>query len=180
VTLYIALLRGINVGGRRTVKMEKLKSIMESLEFQNVKTYIQSGNVLFETEARDTNLLRQSIESKLDEELGFKIPAIVRTGAELEDVVKQNPFHSGTESENTNLHLTFLSSEPDEKALDRLASYKNDVDDFRVLNREVYLRCGTGYGTTMFSNNFFESMLKVLATTRNWKTVNKILRLSEV
>ena len=179
MTVYIAFLRGINVGGRRVVKMEPLRAIMESLRFQNVKTYIQSGNVLFEAEEHQPDLLRLSIESKLEQELGFSVPTIVRTRADLEQVVIENPFPVTTELEQATLYITFLERAPEEQALAKLNSYRNDADEFRVAGCEVYLRCVTGYGTTVFSNNFFESMLEVPATTRNWKTVNKMLSLAK-
>lgn len=174
MTIYIAFLRGINVGGQKIIKMEKLKDIFESLQFQNVKTYIQSGNVIFESTEESTDILCK-METELEHILGDKVTCIIRTVDELEEVIKQNPFSTSEDIEKQ--YVTFLDRKPTAEAAARLMSYKNDVDDFYVINREVFLLCGKGYGKTKFSNHFLESKLDVLATTRNWKTVNKILNM---
>lgn len=174
MTIYIAFLRGINVGGQKIIKMEKLKDIFESLQFQNVKTYIQSGNVIFESTEEGSDVLCK-IETGLESVLGYKVTSILRTADELEEVIRQNPFSESGDFEKQ--YVTFLHREPNVEAADRLMSYKNDVDDFCVINREVFLLCGKGYGKTKLSNHFLESKLDVLATTRNWKTINKVLNL---
>ncbi len=172
MTIHVAFLRGINVGGRKVIKMDNLKAIFESLQFQNVKTYIQSGNVIFETAEDSVAVLQNKIESKLEEVLGYTVTAIIRTASELDEVIQRNPF-AGTVDDGM-LYVTFLSKEPSAEEIDRLASHKSDVDDFRLLNREVYLVCRKGYGRSVFSNSFLENKLGVLATTRNWQTVNRI------
>ncbi|WP_129731302.1 DUF1697 domain-containing protein [Ectobacillus funiculus] len=174
MTIYIAFLRGINVGGKKIIKMEKLKDIFKSLYFQNVKTYIQSGNVIFDSTEESADILYK-IETELENVLGYKVTSIIRTADELEEIIKQNPFSASEDVEKQ--YVTFLHREPTVEAADRLMSYKNDVDDFCVTHREVFLLCGKGYGKTKFSNHFLESKLDVLATTRNWKTVNKILNM---
>ncbi|MFB9758893.1 DUF1697 domain-containing protein [Ectobacillus funiculus] len=174
MTIYIAFLRGINVGGKKIIKMEKLKDIFKSLYFQNVKTYIQSGNVIFDSTEESADILYK-IETELENVLGYKVTSIIRTADELEEIIKQNPFSASEDVEKQ--YVTFLHREPTVEAGDRLMSYKNDVDDFCVTHREVFLLCGKGYGKTKFSNHFLESKLDVLATTRNWKTVNKILNM---
>lgn len=174
MTIYIAFLRGINVGGKKIIKMEKLKDIFKSLYFQNVKMYIQSGNVIFDSTEESADILYK-IETELENVLGYKVTSIIRTADELEEIIKQNPFSASEDVEKQ--YVTFLHREPTVEAADRLMSYKNDVDDFCVTHREVFLLCGKGYGKTKFSNHFLESKLDVLATTRNWKTVNKILNM---
>ena len=174
MTIYIAFLRGINVGGKKIIKMEKLKDIFKSLYFQNVKTYIQSGNVIFDSTEESADILYK-IETELENVLGYKVTSIIRTADELEEIIKQNPFSASEDVEKQ--YVTFLYREPTVEAADRLMSYKNDVDDFCVTHREVFLLCGKGYGKTKFSNHFLESKLDVLATTRNWKTINKVLNM---
>lgn len=174
MTTYVALLRGINVSGQKIIKMENLKAIFESLQFQNVKTYIQSGNVIFKTTEEKVDVLKERTESKLKEALGYEVTVMIRTLSELEAVIKQNPFAKSEDLEDGKLYVTFLSKVPTAETVDVLASYKNNVDDVCVLNREVYLLCRKGYGRTLFSNHFLETKLGVLATTRNWTTVNKI------
>src|SRR4051812_19370866 len=105
MTIYIALLRGINVNGQKMIKMDQLKNIFESLPFQNVKTYIQTGNVIFE--AADDDLLSTRIESKLNDVLGYHVPVIVRTLDELEGIVRQTPFPLIEISENEKLYVSF-------------------------------------------------------------------------
>ena len=131
--IFVALLRGINVGKTKIVKMEELKNIFEALQFKNVETYIRTGNVVFETEELDPNLICNNIQNKLKLDLGYEVPVIIRSGRELISVVKGNPFDGVLE----NLHVTFLSEEPSSEAVDKLLSFKNGTDDFQILNKEV-------------------------------------------
>jgi uncharacterized protein (DUF1697 family) len=172
MNIHVAFLRGINVGGRKVIKMQDLKSIFESLEFHNVRTYIQSGNVIFAAAEERPLDLQIRIERKLEEVLGYKVTAIIRTARELEQVIQGNPFVGN--ADDGMLYVTFLSEAPTAEAIEQLASYRNGVDDVHVVNREAYLMCRNGYGRTLFSNNFLESKLGVQATTRNWQTVNRI------
>jgi uncharacterized protein (DUF1697 family) len=175
---YVALLRGINVSGKKMVKMEHLRGIFDTLHFQNVKTYIQSGNVIFETKEENSGLICDKIEKELEKVLGFNVPVIIRTVKELEDSVKNYPF-DGTESSEKDGYITFLSSIPEEQAIDKIAAYKSDTDELRILNREAYLLCpNKGYGKTIYSNTFLEKKLGVSATTRNWKTINTIINMA--
>lgn len=170
---YVALLRGINVSGQKIIKMDALKSIFEALEFQNVKTYIQSGNVIFEASVTEHELLAESIEMQLRVELGYEITVVVKTLSELEEVIQHNPFTENEASEGK-LYVSFLSKEPVAEDLAALLSVQNGVDEIRALDREVYILCRQGYGKSQFSNNFIEKKLRVPATTRNWQTVNKL------
>lgn len=171
---YIALLRGINVNGQKLIKMDRLKSIFESMQVRQVRTYIQSGNVLFEAEEESTDQLRRSIETKLKEELGYEVDVVVRTKSELERTIAQNPFGDMESPDDGKLYVSFLSEEPTAEALDVLASFQSDADEYRADGREVYIRCRGQYGKSLFSNNFLEKKLGVTATTRNWQTVNKL------
>ncbi|WP_019424496.1 DUF1697 domain-containing protein [Paenibacillus sp. OSY-SE] len=170
---YVALLRGINVSGQKIIKMDALKSIFEALAFQNAKTYIQSGNVIFEASVTEPELLAESIEKQLRVELGYEITVVVKTLSELEEVIQHNPFTENEASEGK-LYVSFLSKEPVAEDLAALLSVQNGVDEIRALEREVYILCRQGYGKSQFSNNFIEKKLRVPATTRNWQTVNKL------
>jgi uncharacterized protein (DUF1697 family) len=175
---HVALLRGINVSGKKLVKMEHLRGIFESLEFQNVKTYIQSGNVIFDTKKEAAELICDKIEKELEKVLGFDVPVIIRTLVELEDSIKNNPFDSADSSEKDG-YTTYLSSKPSDQAIDKIAAYKSDTDELRIVNREAYLLCpNKGYGETIYSNTFLEKKLGVSATTRNWKTINAIINMA--
>ncbi|MDF2960205.1 MAG: hypothetical protein K0S39_1940 [Paenibacillus sp.] len=174
MTRYVALLRGINVSGQKIIKMDHLKRFFESLQFQNVKTYIQSGNVIFDTGKEETDTLRKMLESKLHEVFGFEVTVVIRTIDEMEEIIKRNPFNLNESQENEKIYVSFLSGEPGTEAIASLLTYKNEVDDFHVLKREVYILCRGNYGKSLFSNNFLEKKLKLSATTRNWQTVNKL------
>ncbi|XEC96583.1 DUF1697 domain-containing protein [Paenibacillus tarimensis] len=176
--VYTALLRGINVSGHKIIKMDRLKSIFESLEYQHVRTYIQSGNVIFQSSESQEELLRETIEAELRSSLGYDIPVVVRSQTELEETIRRNPFPKILENES--VYVSFLYEEPSAEAVDHLLSYKNDADDFVVMHREVYILCRKNYGTSLLSKNFLEKKLGVYATTRNWNTVNKLATLCKL
>ena len=176
---YIALLRGINVGRHKRIKMAELIDIFESLGFEGVKTYLQSGNVVFESEAADESEIRWDIESKISETCGFHVDIVLRTGDEWENIFSSNPFIKDADIEVDKLHVTFLSDIPDEKAVFNLDINKDENEKFEVSSREIYLYCPNGYGRTKLKNDVFERKLKGVATTRNWKTVTKLLELSK-
>lgn len=178
MTVYIALLRGINVSGQKIIKMEHLRAVFEEMQFEQVRTYIQSGNVVFEAEEQDTSLLEKKIEQKIEQVYSFQVPVIVRTSRELELVVEQSPFDTTELSANEKIYVSFLSQEPSAEAVQVLESFESDVDDFHVHGREVYILIRAGYGESLFSNNFLEKKLKVSATTRNWATVNKLIAMA--
>jgi uncharacterized protein (DUF1697 family) len=130
--------------------------------------------VLFEAEERDADRIRESIESKLKEALGYEVDVVVRTKGELERTVADNPFDDNGPPDDGKIYVSFLSKEPTAEALQVLASFQSDVDEYRAAGREIYIRCRGQYGKSLFSNNFLEKKLGVIATTRNWQTVNKL------
>jgi uncharacterized protein (DUF1697 family) len=173
---YVALLRGINVSGQKIIKMDHLRAIFESMNFQHVITYIQSGNVIFDSEEKDSERLKSRIESELQRVLHFDIPVILRTKEELEEIVERNPFEEA--GINEKLYVSLLSRAPSAEAVAKLETYENEIDTFRIQDREVYVLCRENYGKSQFSNNFMEKKLGVSATTRNWATVNKLIQLA--
>ena len=174
---YVALLRGINVNGQKMVKMDLLKSIFEEMKFENIKTYIQTGNVIFDSQEGQKDSLCNKIKDKLKETLGFEVPVILKEIEELEAVICDNPFKNRTLLENEKLHVTFLEREPSSEVADILKDYKEDKDEIILQGENVYILCRNGYGKTKFSNSFLESKLKVNGTTRNFNTINKIVEL---
>jgi uncharacterized protein (DUF1697 family) len=171
---YIALLRGINVSGQKLIKMAHLKEVFETMPFGRVRTYIQSGNVLFESDDRNTDELCVRIESKLKEVYGFDVSVVIRSVGDLDAVIARNPFPVDTFKVGEKLYVSFLSKEPAAEAMEKLMSYRSEADDFQIIGREVYLLSRQGYGKSLISNNFVEKKLGVIATTRNWETVNKL------
>lgn len=175
---YIALLRGINIGRNKRIKMADLVKILESLGFKNVKTYLQSGNVIFEHDSSDILEIAGSIERKISEAFSFSVDVIIRTMDELENIVKGNPFIKEPDIELDKLHVTFLADIPDQKAVLNLDLKVAENEKFEIIGREVYLYCPNGYARTKLKNDVFERKLNTTATTRNWKTTNKLFELS--
>ncbi|TVX95320.1 DUF1697 domain-containing protein [Cohnella terricola] len=176
---YIALLRGINVAGQKKIKMDALKSVFEHLNLLNVRTYIQSGNVLFESGETDDAALADQIERGIAEAFGFQVPVVLRTAEQLTDVVRRNPYELDGRPETDSLYVTFLQTIPSEESVASCLALRNEIDEFIIDGREVYVLIHKSYGESKFSNNFMEKKLKTVATTRNWETVNKLLGMSE-
>ncbi|MDW3651998.1 MAG: DUF1697 domain-containing protein [Bacteroidia bacterium] len=175
----IAILRGINVGGKRKILMNDLKALCEKLSFENPLTYIQSGNVIFEDSKNQSNReLGDKLAKGILEKFGFEVPVIVRTAKELSNSIAQNSFYEEGR-DISQLHLTFLKEEPAKENQEILLSYNYEPDEFVLQGQDVFIYCEGKYHKSKLSNNFFEKKLKVGATTRNWKTVLKLKELSQ-
>ena len=175
---YIAILRGINVSGHKIIKMDALRGLFESLQFKKVKTYIQSGNVVFQDKSTDSEVLQARIAKKILDEFSFIVPVIVKSKDELASIVKNNPFISKEGTDIAKLHVTFLSAEPNKDDIKKNREGEYGPDEFIISGQTIYLHCPNTYGDTKLSNTFFEKKLKVTATTRNWKTVNELLKIA--
>jgi uncharacterized protein (DUF1697 family) len=174
---YVAMLRGVNVGGSRKVPMQDLRDLFTSLGFGSVESYVQSGNLAFKTPKSDPGRLRKSIEEKLRADLGLDVPVLIRSSVQLREILQANPFIDRTDNPAI-LHVTFLASPPTGSALAGLSDRVVGTDEFAVAGTEVYLFCPGGYGVTKLNNSFFEKRLGVPATTRNWKTVTKLAEMT--
>ncbi len=162
MTTYIALLRGVNVGGRK-LPMADLRATLATLGHTDVRTYIQSGNVVFSAKAvKDRG--RSAIEQAITRDSGLEVTVLVRTPAELSSVLERNPF-------GADAYVTFLDSTPTAKQIAAIDPGQYAPDEFVVDGREVFVRCPNGYGRTKLNNTFFERKLATRATTRNYKTV---------
>jgi uncharacterized protein (DUF1697 family) len=179
MTTYIALLRGINVSGQKLVKMDQLKGLFEAMQLHNVRTYIQSGNVIFESSEEDALLLRKQIEQRIESAYSFQVTVILRTLRELEKVISHNPYKETELLETDSLYVSFLSEIPTRESIDHCLTFRNDIDEYTILDNEVYILIHKKFGETKFSNNFLEKKLKVAATTRNWATVNKLVSIGK-
>jgi uncharacterized protein (DUF1697 family) len=169
------MLRGINVGGRRIMKMAELKGIYESVGFVNVESYLQSGNIVFDQPGRGDAATAGNVETALRQSLGYEVRVLTRTEVELRSLVESLPFVGNDDSK---VHVTFLYQEPHSFPTQEVEKVKGDGEEFHKRAREVYLFCPNGYGGTKMSNSFFERKLKVPATTRNWRTVNALLSMA--
>ena len=177
MSAYVAILRGINVSGHKIIKMERLRAGFEALGFAHVKTYVQSGNVIFETDEPPAGLAAK-IEGKILDEFGFEVPVLTKSAKELKDIVKRNPFVKDDQIDQAKLHVTFLSSDPPRNALESLQPLAVGAEQVRLAGRAVYLFCPNGYGTTKLTNTALEKKLSCRATTRNWATTNKLLEMA--
>jgi uncharacterized protein (DUF1697 family) len=171
---YISILRGINVGGNRKIPMADLKSLFGKIGFANVQTYIQSGNVIFDSEETDIRILELKIQKIITETFGFDVPVIVRTVGEWAESVANNPFWKEKDADIDRLHLTFLKDLPDPEKLERINTFAFPPDKFQIIGKDVFVFCSAGYSDSKLTNQFFESKLGVPATTRNWKTILKL------
>ncbi|QIA09200.1 DUF1697 domain-containing protein [Draconibacterium halophilum] len=176
---YVAILRGINVSGKNKIKMDALKSSFSTLGFEQIQTYIQSGNVVFRYQETSSGNLEELINKQLLKDFGFEVPVLVLNEKELANIVKNNPFAGDENREPQFLHVTFFKENPANVDEERINGYIKSGEEFAISEGVVYLYCPHGYGKTKINNNFFEIQLKVSATTRNWKTTLKLLEMAK-
>jgi len=175
---YIAILRGINVSGHKLINMKLLKEMFENHGFKNVRTYIQSGNIVFESASGEPEQLAGSIAQAINTRFGFDVPVLVLTAEELLKMSDSNNFIKNRNEDISKLHVTFLSAKPEALNLESLKTVNYPPDEFYIDGKSIYLFCPGGYGNTKLTNTFFEKKLKVTATTRNWNTVMELMRMS--
>lgn len=177
---HIALLRGINVSGQKKIIMADLKVLFEQLGFHNIITYIQSGNVVFKSNKMVHYDLEEKIKQGISETFGFEVPVLVLTKKALEKITETNPFINEQEIEREKIYYVLLKESPDQLLANALQKETHSNEKFEITNTCVYLACLMGYGKSKCNNNFFEKKLKVSATTRNHKTIEKLLALASV
>jgi uncharacterized protein (DUF1697 family) len=174
---YICLLRGINVSGRKVIRMADLRKLFESIGFGRVETYLQSGNVVFDVACGGESLMARRIKDEIERSFGCDVPVVVREKDRFLRVLEQNPLRGLDGIDDAKLRVTFLSCPPAATNLERLESFDAAPERFAVRGDCVYLYCPNGYGRTKLSNNFLERKLGMVATTHNWKTVNALHRI---
>ncbi len=179
MTIYISMLRGINVSGQKRIRMEELSQIYQALNFADVETYLQSGNVVFEDMEADTDKLAASIEADIEKFLGFSLKVFVRSIGEFARIVAGNPFTAAQHLEPAKLHVTFLCKPLPREALEGMNNPNDDGDEFFLAGNKIYLYCPNGYGRTKLNNNFFEKRSGLPATTRNWNTVKALYEMAK-
>jgi uncharacterized protein (DUF1697 family) len=169
--LQLALLRGINVGGKNKLPMRDLSALFVEAGCENVRTFIQSGNVVFSANARVSKNLGSVISSGIEERFGLRVPVILRTAEQLRDVISHNPFPHVEDM----LHVVFLADLPSVAAAAALDPNRSPPDAFIVRGREIYLHLPNGAGNSKLTNAWFDSKLSTVSTARNWRTVNSLL-----
>ena len=173
---FIALLRGINVSGQKKVKMEDLRNLLLKAGLKNVSTYIQSGNILFQHEKTEPEELAETIHRAIKEQYGFEVPVIVRTPKEL-ITIKENSPYAAPGHDMSKVYIVFLKAPPSEEGKIRLSGVPVNNEEYVIHGREVYLYCPDGFGRARLNNNIVENKLRTVASTRNWKTLNKLIEL---
>ncbi len=173
---HVALLRGINVGGKNRLPMPELAALFEGAGCTAVRTFIQSGNVLFAAPAALARRLPDEIASRIEKRHGLRVPVILRSAAALRQVAASNPF-LGAGAEPKRLHVAFLSAAPDRESVARLDPARSPPDAFAVKGSEVYLSLPNGVGRTRLTNDYFDRMLSATSTLRNWNTVLELVAL---
>ncbi len=172
---YVALLRGINVSGHKKVPMAELREILTKVGFVNVQTYIQSGNVIFQSIEEDIQKLTDTIQKEIKDCFGFDVPVLIKTNVELLNIFNHCPF---SKDKKENSYFTLLYWTPDKLLIEDLSRFKYPNEEIIITKSCIYFYSSIGYGNTKYNNNFFERKLKVTATARNYKTMLKLLSLS--
>ena len=176
--IYICLLRGINVSGQKKIKMVALKASFETLGFTDVVTYIQSGNIVFKSSESDSKKLEEIIHQLLLDDFGFDVTVIVLTPDQLKYAANNNPYQKDTTKDPKKFYVVFLQDNPQQENIDVLATYDYSPEEYSLDNKIIFYYADNGAHKAKMSNNFFENKLKVKASTRNWRTVNKLVELS--
>jgi uncharacterized protein (DUF1697 family) len=172
--IYIAMLRGINVGGHKRIKMDQLRASFEALGFESVKTYIQSGNVVFKTAKSSASGLSKRIEERILKDFGFSASVISRSSDEIERTIANNPFLKKPGIDPEKLHVTFLSEAPAPAAMKKLADLTAAPDLCHWLGKEIHFYLPNGVSNSVLMKSPVDKILAVVTTTRNWKTVNSL------
>lgn len=171
---HIALLRGVNVGGKNRLPMKDLRAIFEEIGCGDVRSYIQSGNVVYSASKAMSKRVSRRAAAAIEEHFGFRSPVITRTALEFERAVHDNPFPEAEEAPKT-VHLGFLASEPTETSLATLDPERSPPDRFIVRGREIYLHCPNGVARSKLTTAYFDARLGVVCTMRNYRTVTRLL-----
>ncbi|MGE0561414.1 MAG: DUF1697 domain-containing protein [Flavobacteriales bacterium] len=176
---YVALLRGINVSGQKLIKMAELKTMFEKLGFENVATYIQSGNVVFSSGEKEVLRIQQKIKQGILKSFGFDVDVQVLDAHKLKIITENHSFLEGNEEQLKFIYYTLLAEKPKDDLVDELNQLEQTIEFFKITDEVIYCFYPNGYGNAKWHNVFFEKKLKVSCTTRNYNTMLKLTELSE-
>ena len=177
MTKYLALLRGINVSGHNMIKMDALKKMLENMGFQNVETYIQSGNVFFDSEEENAAGVGFKIKQEISKVFGYDVPVIMISKTDLELCFKNNPFLKEKECDIKKLYVAFISKELTAEAINDLKISNFKPDEATIDSNRIYIKYAIGAGKTNLDQKYIEKKLSVVATMRNWNTITKLLEM---
>lgn len=176
---YVAFLRGINVGGHKKIKMVDLREMLQKMHFESVETYIQSGNVVFKSVDSNIISLEEKIKKGIADTFGFDVPVLLKTRIDLIKILNESPFTRAEDIEDNKIYYVLLKSELDQAVIANIdqENYPNEL--FSITKNCVYLNCINGAGKAKLNNTIIEKKLKVEATTRNHRTMLKLIELSQ-
>ena len=179
MTTFVSLFRGINVGGHQIIRMDGLKELHISLGCKDVVTYIQSGNVIFTSDDVDPAQLTKQIEDGFTQKFGFHVNVMVRTSAELQEVIANNPFQHQPLKESKWVVVLFLTTSPEHTAVEELQKAYVGPEEFWLIGQELYIYYPNGMGRSKLTNTLIEKKLKTSGTGRNWNTILQLQKLSQ-
>lgn len=168
---HLALLRGINVSGHNMIKMEALKTVLEAAGFQNVQTYIQSGNVFVDTDETNAAAVGFKIKQELFKNFGHEVPVVVIAKSDLDACLNNNPFLKEKEVDTKKLYVAFISTTLKDTSINDLKISQFKPDEARIDGNKIFIKYAVGAGKTRFDQKYIEKKLNVVATIRNWNTV---------
>lgn len=171
---YLALLRGINVGGHKKILMKDLRVLLEEQGFQNVQTYIQSGNVIFST-SETKKSLSKTISKAILQKYAWEVSVLIKTPSEIKKVLENCPF---SEEKKVKSYFTLFSTTPKQKQIDLVNNLSFPNEEFLINSQCFYFYCETGYRNVKMNSNFLERKLQISMTTRNFNTLTKLLKLA--
>lgn len=175
---YIALLRGINVSGQKKIKMADLKVMLVKIGFEDVLTYIQSGNVVFKSDEKNIHSLEEKIKKGIADSFGFDVSVLVKTKTEIAEILQNSPYTKPKDLEAKRIYYVLLKNKPEQESIESLVQQDYPNELFSFGKNCIYLNCINGAGKAKLTNNIIERKLKVSATTRNHRTMLKVLELS--
>lgn len=179
MTTHLALLRGINVSGHNMMKMEMLKSTLEAIGFQNVQTYIQSGNVFVDTDEENASKVGFVIKQEIFKAFGHEVPVVVINQNDLENCLAQNPFLKEKDVDTKKLYVAFLSNTLRSESINDLKMSQFKPDEAAIDGNKIFIKYAVGAGKTRLDQKYIEKKLNLTATIRNWNTVTQLLKMYE-
>ncbi|WP_281335891.1 DUF1697 domain-containing protein [Flavobacterium eburneipallidum] len=179
MTTHLALLRGINVSGHNMIKMEALKTTLEAIGFENVQTYIQTGNVFVDTNEENAAAVGFKIKQEIFKVFGHEVPVVVIGKADLEACFKNNPFLKEKELDTKKLYVAFISTSLKSDSINDLKMSQVKPDEASIDESRIYIKYAVGAGKTRLEQKYIEKKLNVTATIRNWNTVTQLLKMYE-
>jgi len=179
MTTHLALLRGINVSGHNMIKMDALKSTLEAIGYQNVQTYIQSGNVFVDTDEENASAVGFKIKQEIFKIFGHEVPIVVVNKEDLAVCFKNNPFLKEKDIDTKKLYVAFVSTTLKSDSINDLKISQFKPDEASIDGNKIYIKYAVGAGKTRFDQKYIEKKLNVTATIRNWNTVTQLLKIYE-